>query len=148
MIGRIGQAFQKLLKDDRSAEEKERDQKQAELKAQRTHKVIDIDCYFIEINKLKQERLKLIKKGKGMEPEAREMTEHIAEGLKDLEAEIYQLLKLVNDLGEPTTEADSFKSRCSQLKIQEDTDGFESGGNISISMTRDGTSELQDLNAI
>lgn len=146
MLGKLGDAFQKLMQqDDRSAEEKLRDQLRAERKVKKHNKTIEIECYFTEINKLKAQRSKLINKGKGDQPQAKQMTEHISEGIRDLQQEIEELADLFKLLGEATTQADSFSSRCAKLKLQEDIDGFEGGGNVSINITRDKSSELQDL---
>lgn len=146
MLGKLGDTFQKLMQqDDRSAEEKLRDQLRAETKVKKHNKTIEIKCYFTEINKLKAQRSKLVNKGKGEQPEAKKMTEHIAEGIRDLQQEIDELTNLFKLLGEATTQADSFASLCAQLKLQEDIDGFDGGGNVSINMTRDENSELQDL---
>lgn len=146
MLGKLGDAFQKLMQqDDRSAEEKLRDQLRAERKVKKHNKTIEIECYFTEINKLKAQRSKLVNKGKGDQPEAKQMTEHIFEGIRDLQQEIEELADLFKLLGEATTQADGFASRCAKLKLQEDIDGFEGGGNVSINMTRDESSELQDL---
>jgi hypothetical protein len=149
MLGKLGDAFNRLMKDDdRTAEEKARDQLRAERKVQRYNKAVDIECYFVEINKLKVQRTKLIKSGKREEHEAKKMTEDIAEGIKDLETEIDALMELLKLLGELTASAEGFRSRCGHLKLQEDTDGFEGGANVSINMTREESSELQDLNAL
>ena len=146
MLGKLGDAFQKLMQqDDRSAEEKLRDQLSAERKVKKYNKTIEIECYFTEINKLKAQRSKLVNKGKGDQPEAKQMTEHIAEGIRDLQQEIDELADLFKLLGEATTQIDSFASLCAQLKLQEDIDGFNDGGNVSINITRDANSELQDL---
>lgn len=142
----LGDAFQKLMQqDDRSSEEKLRDQLRAERKVKKHNKTIEIECYFTEINKLKAQRSKLINKGKGEQPEAKLMTDHIAEGIRDLQQEIDELADLFKLLGEATTQADSFASLSAQLKLQEDIDGFDGGGNVSINMTRDENSELQGL---
>lgn len=146
MLGKLGNAFQKIMQqDDRSAEEKLEDQIKAERKVKKHNKTVEIACYFTEINKLKAQRLKLINKGKGEQPEAKKMSEHIAEGIRDLEDEIQTLSDLLKLLGEATTQTDNLASLCAQLKLQEDTDGFEGGGNVSISMTEGESSELQDL---
>ena len=146
MLGKLGDAFQKIMQqDDRSEDEKQRDQIRAEKKVKRQNKIIEIECYLSEINKMKAQRSKLISKDKGETPEARQMTEHIAEGLRDLQSEIEALSDLLKLLSESTSQADSFASICAQLKLQEDTDGFDGGANVSISMTRDESSELQDL---
>ena len=146
MLGMLGDAFQKLMQqDDRSSEEKLRDQLRAERKVKKHNKTIEIECYFTEINKLKAQRSKLINKGKGEQPEAKQMTEYIAEGIRDLQQEIDELADLFKLLGEATTQADSFASLSAQLKLQEDINGFDGGGNVSINMTRDENSELQDL---
>lgn len=138
----------KLIPEDRTPEQRARDQQKAELKARHSHKVTEIECYFDEIYKLQRDRSKLITKGKGESGTVHEQSQHISEGLSDLENEIEILKKILVELGEPLTQAESFNSRCSLLKFQEDTDGYEGNGKVTIKLSKGDESELQDFSTL
>ena len=150
MLGRLGDAFQRRLmkQDERTPEEKKRDELRAERKVKKENKLIDIECYFTEIEKIKVTRQQLIKKGKGSGHEVKQLTDHISEGIKDLEAEIEALKDILKSAEESTYQAEELGSRCAQLKLKEGTDGFEGSGNISINVSHDQSSEMQDLNTV
>lgn len=138
-----------MTNDCRTETQKLADNDRIQKKTDRDFKAGEIECFFLEINKVQKERDILIKQGNFQTLSVKELNSHISEGLVDLDREIQGYKDMLESQGEPIAQAQEFLKRWSKVKHQEESQqGSSVGGKVSLQANAAENSELQDLSVL